>query len=345
MNRLTRCFTAFLIACSGWSLVACGGPPTPTQSALQVRAELTSLAAAAPTSPGSAPTTPSGAAPSSAQATVVAIDPCQKLTKADVQPFFTVPVVTELPEVYDTATTKGCSFSVAGAIATTLSIKVVVGDDAQTMQLLQTGDTQEVTFSGVGVTAQHPKGSTEFSAQEGTAADPVYCAVSTTGWKQLAGKKDLADVTAIPDATATTIAQQYGTLCNKLFGSGHATPTMTVAAPPASSTAPYTGVSLATAATIGAGFPVPRDLDCSGTNTTTDTEGTVSCDTTTTDGAAVYQYYLTTLPTRGYTLHHEGESGTGSQMLATLLFSGHGLAGFSAVAITGTHVSINLQKA
>ena len=272
------------------------------------------------------------------------MDPCRLLTKADVQPFFTVPVVNELPEVYNTATTKGCSFSVAGPIPTTLSIKVVVGDDAQTMQLLQKSDTQEVAFSGVGVTAHHPRGSTEFSAQEGTEANPVYCAVSTTGWKELAGKKDLVDVTTIPDATATTIAQQYGTLCNKLFGSGDSTPTMTAAAPVVSASAPYTGTMLATASTIGAGFPVPRGLDCSGRSTTTDSEGTVTCDTTTTDGSAVYQYYLTTLPTMGYTFHHEGESGSGGQIVATLLFSGNGLAGFSSVGITGKNVSIMLQK-
>ena len=302
-------------------LTACGGGSSPAAPAV---ARLTALAAAAAADSASAgpagsasaeaagPAASSSAglssaAPSSA-ATAVAIDPCQKLTKADVQPFFTVPIATELPDAYNTATTKGCSFSVAGAFGTTLSIKVVVGGDAQTMQLLQKNDTQAVTFSGVGVTAHHPPGSTEFTAQEGTDADPEYCGVSTTGWKELAGKKDLPDVTSIPDATATMIAQQYGTLCNKLFGSGDTAPTMTVAAPVTSSSAPYTGVLLPTAGTIGTGFPLPQGLDCSGSKTTTDSEGTVTCDTTTTDGKALYEYYLQTLPAKGYVLHHEGES-------------------------------------
>ncbi len=336
MSRFVRIIAVALTLGSGVLITACGGTPAPGPSAQQLQAEITSLAGADSTDSSTAVPT-SGAA-------VVAKDPCQLLTKADVQPFFTVPVVNELPEVYNTATTKGCAFSAAGAIATTLSIKVVVGDDAQTMELLQKSDTQEVTFSGVGVTAQHPHGSTEFSAQEGTEASPMYCAVSTTGWKELAGKKDLADVTTIPDATATTIAQQYGTLCNKLFGSGDATPTMTVAAPVVSASAPYTGTVLATVSTIGAGFPLPAGVDCSGTNTTTDSEGTVTCDTTVADGPAVYQYYLTTLPAKGYTFHHEGESGSGAQIVANLLFSGNGLGGFSSVAITGKNLSIMLQK-
>jgi hypothetical protein len=59
--------------------------------------------------------------------------------------------------VWDTATSKGCGFSAVGIAGTTLGIKVVGGDDAQTMALLQGAETQEVQFSGVGSGAQHPQ--------------------------------------------------------------------------------------------------------------------------------------------------------------------------------------------
>ena len=351
MNRSLRlCVASLTLSTVSALAAACGSSSAPSPAA--VAAQLTSLAGEQ-SAVNSAVQAGSGAgaasgAPTSAGAVVV-MDPCQKLTKADVQPFFTVPVVNELPEPYNTATTKACSFSAAGVIGTTLSIKVVGGDDAQTMQTLQKADTQEVTFSGVGVTATHPHGSTEMTAQEGTDANPMYCGISTTGWKELAGKKDLADVTNIPDATATTIAQQYGTLCNKLFGTGHTTPTMTVAAPAASAgvavPSAATGPVLATAGTIGPGFPIPQGLDCSGSKTTTTGDGTVTCDTTTTEGKAIYDYYLVTLPAKGYTINHEGEqSGASGEIIATLLFEGPGVGGFSTLGITGPDVSIMLQK-
>lgn len=334
MNRPVRLALASLTVAVAASLAACGSAaPAPSSAAA---AELTSIAAAlqsaAPVvSTSTRPVTP-------------VIDPCQKLTKADVQPFFTVPIANELPEVYDTVNTKGCSFSANGLVATTLSIKVVGGDDAQVMEQLQTTDTQEVAFSGVGTSAQHPHGSTEFTAQEGTSANPTYCAVSTTGWKELAGKKDLADVTDIPDATATTIAQQYGTLCNKLFGSGNASPTMTVVAPPSSAAPVYTGPVLATGGTLGANFPLPQGLDCNGAKTTTDSES-LSCDTTSSAGKAIYEYYLTVLPTKGFTINHESDQTSPNGELASLLFAGPGVGGFSSLSVVGTHISIMLQKA
>ncbi len=335
MNRYTR-FAGVSIAAlaAGAVFAACGGSSAP--SAASVAAQLNVPAGSAP--PVKATKADVGAA---------VMDPCQKLTKADVQPFFTVTVVTELPDAWDTATTKGCEFSAAGIAGATLGIKVVGGDDARTMQQLQKTDIQGVAFSGVGVSAHHPPGSTEFTALEGTAAHPAYCGVSTTGWKELAGKKDLADVTQIPDASATTIAQQYGTLCNKLFGSGNATPTMTVAAPAASAAGPApaaAGPVLATAGTIGPGFPLPQGLDCSGTKTTTDSKGTVECDTTTTDGKAIYQYYLSVLPTKGFTINHEAEQSGTTGDVASLLFEGPGVAGFSSLSIVGPSLSITLQK-
>lgn len=340
MNRFARFALASLATvAAAAALAACGGSSAP--SAAAVAAQLTALAGSAP---AEAPTTAGtvSAAP--------VMDPCSKLTKADVQPFFTVPIVTELPDSWDTATTKGCEFSAAGIAGTTLGIKVVGGDDAQTMAILQKSDTQEVQFSGVGSSAEHPHGSTEFTAQEGTSADPAYCGVSTTGWKELVGKKDLADVTQIPDATATAIAQQYGTLCNKLFGTGNASPTMTVAAPAASAIASAalasapSGPILATGGTIGSGFPIPQGMDCSGSKTTTDSEGNISCDTTTTDGKSIYNYYLSVLPTKGYTINHEAlQSGT-TGAVASILFEGPGAAGFSNLSIVGPNVTITLQK-
>ncbi len=85
-------------------------------------------------------------------------------------------------------------------------------------------------------------------------------------------------------------------------------------------------------------------MDCSGSKTTTDSEGNISCDTTTTDGKSIYNYYLSVLPTKGYTINHEAlQSGT-TGAVASILFEGPGAAGFSNLSIVGPNVTITLQK-
>ena len=319
-------------------LVGCGGSSGP--SAGDVQAELTAIAAAQAQAPSESSATTGASA-------VTAIDPCQKLTKADVQPFFTVPIVIETPEPWDTATLKGCSFSASGTLGTTLSVKITAGDDAQTMALMNQGATDQTTFSGVGNSAWHLKGSTEMSAQEGTTNNPLYCSVSTTGWKELAGKKDLADVTNIPDATATTIAQQYGTLCNKIFGNGTATPTMTVAAPAAGAsdavtTAP-SGPVLPVGSTLAGLLPLPQGMDCSGSKTTVDSDGSTNCETTFSDAAAAYNFFLAELPAKGMTIDKIEPPKAGSSVVS-INFSGGGTGMFDFVSITNGTVRISLQK-
>lgn len=325
------------LAVAALVLVGCGSKSGP--SAADVQAELTSIAVAQ--------AAPSSSAAVSETSAVTAIDPCQKLTKADVQPFFTVPIVIESPEPWDTPTTKGCSFSASGTVGTTLSVKITAGDDAQTMALLQTTDTSEVSFSGVGASAFHPSGSTEMTAQEGTKDNPLFCSISTTGWKELAGKKDLADVTNIPDATATTVAQQYGTLCNRIFGNGTATPTMTVAAPAAGASGAVTtapsGPVLPVGSTLAGLLPLPQGMDCSGSKTTVDSEGTTECDTTFADAKAAYNFFLAELPTKGMTINHIEPPATATSV-ASINFSGGGTGMFDSVSIVNGVVRISLQK-
>ncbi|SDO64383.1 hypothetical protein SAMN04515671_1567 [Nakamurella panacisegetis] len=330
---MNRSLGAAALAGVALVLVGCGSKSGPTAADVQV--ESTSLAAAQ-----TSPTTSADQG-----STVTAVDPCQKLSKADVQPFFTVPIVIEVPEPWNTATTKACSFSSAGTLATTLSVKITAGEDAQTMALLNQGSTDHTTFGGVGTSAWHLKGSTEMTALEGTSSNPVFCSISTTGWKELAGKKDLADVTNIPDAAATTIAEQYGTLCNKIFGNGTSSATMTVAAPAtggsAATTAP-SGSVLPVGSTLAGLLPLPEGMDCSGSKTTVDSEGT-TCVTTFADASAAYNFFLAQLPAKGMTIDKIEPPKAGSTVVG-ITFSGGGTGMFDSLSIVNGVVRISLQK-
>ncbi len=287
-----------------------------------------------------------GAAPASASASIGAsggIDPCQKLTTADVQPFFSVPIVTQLPgPIPDT-----CEWSAndaPGGVSTALDVGITTGQNALDEWSMAAGPGTHTMFSGVGEQAEHYPGIPDFSAIKGS----VLCKVWTTGYAHLAGKMDYPPA-AIPDDAATHIAQQYGTLCNRIYGSGDTTPTMTAAPVAASGSASPAAAAMASVPPIGgalgAGFPLPQGLDCSG-KTTTDSEGTITCDATTTgDPNALYPFYLAILPQHGYTIHHERvtTATANGEPIGSILFGGNGVGDLSTVDWIGAQVTITLQ--
>jgi hypothetical protein len=277
--------------------------------------------------------------------TIGAIDPCQKLTKADVQPFFSVPVVTELPgpkEVGDT-----CEFQAndaPGGVSTALDINVRTGQDATEWWSTAGGATSGATmFSGVGDQAEHFPGSTDFVSISGQ----VACGLTTTGYEHLAGKASYQPG-SMPNDAATQIAQAYGTLCNKIYGRGSTTPTITASpAVDLSSASATPGPSIVTVAqggTLGQGFPLPVGLDCSGV-TATDSEGTITCSATNVaDPKSIYPFYLSSLPATGYTINHESEgTGQDGSEIASIIFEGPGAGAFSTISVLGGRVTVTLE--
>lgn len=274
-----------------------------------------------------------------------AIDPCVKLTKADVQPFFSVPVVTALPgpkAVGDTCEWGGNDGG--GGAATSLDINVRTGQDAIDGWSTATGVPGTVTmFSGVGDQAEHFPGDPDFVSIKGD----ILCGLTTSGYLHLAGKMNYQPG-SMPDPAATQIAQQYGTLCNKIFGSGDTTPTMVaspaVVAPSGPSTPAPSVAIVAQGGTLGPKFPLPVGLDCTGV-TSTDSEGTITCSATNVgDPKSIYPFYLSVLPGAGFTINHESEeTATNGSEIASILFEGPGVGGFSTISVNGPRVTITLQ--
>jgi hypothetical protein len=274
--------------------------------------------------------------------TTGAIDPCQRLTKADVQPFFSVPVVTQLPSPVP-GTCEWSANDTPGGVSTAMDVGVLTGQDALDSWSLADGPGTKTMFSGVGDQAEHYPGSTDFVSIKGD----VLCKITTVGASHLAGKMNY-DPTAIPDAAATQIAQSYGTLCNRIYGSGPTAPAITappVSAGAISSAIPTPKASVpAVGGTLGKAFPLPVGLDCTG-HTTTDSEGAITCDAMMTgDQFAVYAFYVVTLPADGYQINHQQEETTPQgKEAASILFQGNEAGGLSTISIIGTDVTITLQ--
>ncbi len=291
--------------------------------------------------PGVVDTASPGATLAAAGASSGPLDPCALLTKADVQPFFSVPIVTELPGPVP-GTCEWAANDSPGGVDTSLDVAVTTGQDALFAWTMASGPGPRTMFGEVGDHAEHYPNNPDFVSNKGE----VTCKITTVGNAHLAGKADYPPV-GIPDAAATKIAQSYGTLCNKIYGSGPTSPTLTaapIAASDAGSAAPTAAVSIPPiGGTLGASFPLPQGLDCSG-KTTTDSEGTITCaGTTTGDAMATYPFFLSVLPAQGYTISHEQEEVSNGKEIASILFGGNGAGGLSFISILGTSVTITLQ--
>ncbi len=304
------------------------------------------VGAGAPAAAGSSGSAEGGPTPAPVTGSAGAagrIDPCQKLTTADVQPFFSVPIVTQLPGPIP----DDCEWSAndsPGSVSTALDVRILTGQDALDWWTQGTFGGGQTNFDGVGDKAEHLPGVTDLVAIKGD----VACGLTTFGYAHLAGKMAYQPG-PIPDADATRIAQQYGTLCNRIFGSGETTPTMTaapVSAAAASAAAYSPAVPIpAGAGTLGPGVPLPAGVDCSGGKTSTDSDGSTVCDTTATgDPRGIYPFYLSLLPKDGFVIHHQQEEVSNGKEIASILFGGNGVGDLSAISVIGTSVVITLQK-
>lgn len=275
------------------------------------------------------------------------IDPCQALTKADVQPFFTAAVVTALPAIMTSDLEKSCEFAPTNKTSSLL-VDYLVGDNAQTKLLLHRqpgGDS--VAVPGIGDGASHPQDDPSLLfSWKGSGSTAAVCTVTTTGSQfGLVPDPD----TTLSDAQATRVDQQYGTLCNKLYGSGNTTPTVpkvSIASP--SALPPLTAaVPADSGATMpGTGIPLPTGVDCSGGRTGQNSPLGLNCEQPISDPQGIYTFYLKALPAHGYTVNSEQfwPAADGIPAHASVMFTGT-KDGLCFIIINAGKLTISLRGA
>lgn len=269
-------------------VTACGNAPSPGLSALTAQDQQT---------PGQQDTT-GPAAP--------LLDPCQALTKQDLQPFFTAEIATALPALLNSDQEKSCEWAPTNKTSSII-VGYLVGDAAQTrLTMNQQPGGDAIKVPGIGDGASHPgQDPSMLFSYKGSGPSAVVCTVTTTG-RQFTLVPDPS--VTLTDDQATQIDEQYGTLCNKLYGSGNTTPTVpkvavSSATPLPSPTGPVPADSSATMP--GTDIPLPVGVDCSGDKTAKDTLLGLTCEQAVTDILAVYTFYLKALPAHGFTINSE----------------------------------------
>jgi hypothetical protein len=155
---------------------------------------------------------------------VYAYDPCVKLSAALVQPFFTAPIKLRQKEQPSDSSAE-CFFDTADG-ESEFQVYTATGELADMFyngNLKQDG-VPSVPISGVGDKAVREPHDIWVYARKGA----VFCMIHGDRHtrSQVRGLQKLADK-PVPDELATRYAQQLGTLCNRLFGSGSTTPSFT----------------------------------------------------------------------------------------------------------------------
>ncbi|HEY2782695.1 MAG TPA: hypothetical protein VGI90_18070 [Steroidobacteraceae bacterium] len=168
---------------------------------------------------------PSSMAADSAGHGAYAYDPCVKLTAALVQPFFTAPVTLRQKNEPKAETSAECFFDTADG-ESEFQVYTATGEVADMFyndNLKQDG-VPSIPVSGVGDKAVREPHDIWIYARKGAVFCMIHGDLHTRS--QVRGLQKFADK-PVPDDIATRYAQQLGTLCNRLFGSGATTPSFT----------------------------------------------------------------------------------------------------------------------
>lgn len=156
---------------------------------------------------------------------VYAYDPCVKLTAAVVQPFFTAPVKLRQKDEPKSDSSAECFFDTADG-ESEFQVYTATGDlaDAFYNENLKQDGVPSVPITGVGDKAVREPHDIWLYARKGS----VFCMIHGDRHtrRQVRGLQKFADK-PIPDDLATRYAQQLGTLCNRIFGSGPVAPSFT----------------------------------------------------------------------------------------------------------------------
>ena len=176
-----------------------------------------------------APAAQSTAAPAGDADEVNHFQPCEKLSVADVQPFFNTPIK-KLDQPHPEGPTADCNFATVDGIQG-LQITTVVGSMVKAFTDKPPTDDGKpgIPLTGIGDSAmRESRDIWVYGLKNG-----VFCMIHGDhsgervqgAVEEIRGLK-LSDAVAqtIPAATAQAVAQNLGTLCNKVWGSGNMTP-------------------------------------------------------------------------------------------------------------------------
>ena len=153
---------------------------------------------------------------------VYAYDPCVKLNVALVQPFFTAPITLRRKDEPKSDSSAECFFDTADG-ESEFQVYTATGDLADMLykENLKQDGVPSVPISGVGDQAVREPRDIWVYARRAAVFCMIHGDLHTRS--QVRGLRKYADK-PIPDDLATRYAQQLGTLCNRLFGSGATTP-------------------------------------------------------------------------------------------------------------------------
>ncbi|HEY1656444.1 MAG TPA: DUF3558 family protein [Candidatus Tumulicola sp.] len=147
-------------------------------------------------------------------------DPCVKLSKADVAPFFLHPI-TDVRKQEFAGQAAGCSYDTADG-RSAIDITTVTGSQAQ--RFYDAGAMQDgkpgIPLGNIGDKAVRSAGDVWVTAIRGD----VFCSVSgkhgsiaARGTGEIVGLQDYDTNDAIPDSVAQPVALRLAALCQKLF--------------------------------------------------------------------------------------------------------------------------------
>jgi hypothetical protein len=164
---------------------------------------------------------------------------CKQLTKAQIQPFTTVPITqVKVTAALNTSNPTGqqCVWSGSGESGG-IDVLVLKGKQNYNQDVRDSHLTMAVP--GVGDKAARAKGDFQIDALKGD----EFCSVSVGESDEIPGVSTLeaaaGDTSDIPESANATIAKALGTICNRLFKNGNTTPS-------------FAGLSAATATTTSA---------------------------------------------------------------------------------------------
>jgi len=155
--------------------------------------------------------------------------PCDKLSVADVQPFFNTPIK-KIADPPSSAPAQDCKFETVDGIQG-IQISTIVGSMVKAFTAKPPTDDGKpgIPLSGIGDSAIRESNDIWVYAMK----NGVFCMIhgdhagenAQGSVEEIRGLK-ISDSLGhtIPAATAQAVAQNLGTLCNKIWGSGNTTP-------------------------------------------------------------------------------------------------------------------------
>jgi hypothetical protein len=152
---------------------------------------------------------------------------CKQLTKNKVQPLLATPITKVKVMGKGGATGQTCVFSGSGNTGDgeDIDVEVILGSEAKTGFKEEVNSMHpKVAVPGVGTQADRSGGDYQIDPIQGN----EYCSVSVGSDESVPGVSALETngTSDIPEKANAIVASALGTLCNRIYGKGHTTPSL-----------------------------------------------------------------------------------------------------------------------